>query len=74
MAGARSLAPALAVANTDSFLASSLLAQRGQAGVSAARVSFSNSLPQAWQAYSWIGMATLSSVVDGCARGSGPGA
>src|SRR5919198_4147836 len=44
-------------ANTDSFFSSSLLAQRSQLGVSAARTSVSNSWPQARQAYSKIGMA-----------------
>src|SRR4051794_40782035 len=52
-------------ANTESFLSSSLLAQRSQLGVSEARTRVSNSWPQARQAYSKIGMARFYSLGSG---------
>src|SRR3954464_7888960 len=49
----------LLTANTDSFFSSSAPAHEGQVGVRSARVRYSNSWPQARQAYSKSGITVF---------------
>ena len=68
--------PAALVAKTDRSFLSSVEWQSGHSGTVSARTSVSNSFPQPWQAYSYIGMAFSSSNPDfargGIAKGFRP--